>query len=106
MLEAGGSMEFLLFILASFGLTQILCYGKIFDSWRPREGKLGELFSCSMCMGFWVGCFLGLIDPYVHIFNLSSNIIDIFILGLISSGTSYLLDKTVGVEGIQIQGRR
>lgn len=99
-------MEFLFFIFASFGLTQILCYGKIFDNWRPRDGMLGVLFSCSMCMGFWTGCFLGVLDPITKIFNLSSNFADIFILGLISSGTSYLLDKIVGDEGIQIQERR
>jgi len=96
-------MGFFIFILSSYGLTQILCYGKIFDSWRPTEGKLATLFSCSMCMGFWVGIFIGLLDPYCEIFNLVSKITDIFILGLISSGTSYLLDKIVSDDGIQIK---
>ena len=48
-------MELLYFILAAYGLTQILVYGSIFNGWRPTEGKLGELFKCPMCMGFWVG---------------------------------------------------
>ena len=98
-------MSLLFFILSSYGLTQILCYGKIFDTWRPKYGKLGELFSCSMCMGFWVGSFLGLLDPFVSLFDLTSSFLDIFVLGLISSGTSYLLDKIVSDEGIQIQKR-
>jgi uncharacterized membrane protein len=98
-------MSLLLFILSAYGLTQILCYGKIFNSWRPTTGKLGELFSCSMCMGFWVGIFLGMLDPFTKLFSLSTNLVDIFLLGLISSGTSYLLDKMVSDEGIQIQKR-
>lgn len=98
-------MNLLLFILSSYGLTQILCYGKIFNSWRPTTGKLGELFSCSMCMGFWVGMFLGMLDPFIGLFDLSKNSLDIFILGLISSGTSYLLDKIVSDDGIQIHKR-
>lgn len=98
-------MNLLLFILSSYGLTQILCYGKIFNSWRPTTGKLGELFSCSMCMGFWVGILLGTLDPLIGLFDLSKNSLDIFILGLISSGTSYLLDKIVSDDGIQIHKR-
>jgi hypothetical protein len=56
-------------------------------------------------MGFWVGSFLGLLDPFVSLFDLTSSFLDIFVLGLISSGTSYLLDKIVSDEGIQIQKR-
>lgn len=98
-------MEILLFILSCYGLTQILCYGKIFEKIRPTEGKLGELFSCSMCTGFWVGVVLSILDPCIKIFNITSGIMDIFILGLISSGTSYLLDKIVSDDGIQIRKR-
>ena len=98
-------MDLLFFILACNGLTQILCYGKIFVKWRPRYGKWGELFSCSMCMGFWVGTLLALLDPYIGLFNLTSQIGDIFILALISSATSYLIDKVVSDEGIQVQKR-
>ena len=98
-------MNLLLFILAAYGLTQILCYGKIFDKWRPKHGKWGELFSCSMCTGFWVGVFLGGIDPFTQLFSLSTNFVDTFLLGCVSSGTSYLLDKIVSDEGIQVQKR-
>lgn len=98
-------MSILIFILACYGLTQILCYGKIFERWRPTHGKLGELFSCSMCMGFWVGVFLAGIVKFSTLFSLSANIVDIFLLGCISSGTSYLLDKIVTDEGIQIHKR-
>ena len=97
--------EIILFILACYGLTQILCYGKIFDKWRPKSGKLGELFSCSMCMGFWSGIFFGVIDHFTRLLSLSTNIVDIFILACISSGTSYILDKIVGDDGIRLEKR-
>jgi hypothetical protein len=98
-------MDLLFFVLSSYGLTQILCYGKIFDKWRPTSGKLGELFSCSMCTGFWVGLFLGGIEPFTQLFSLSANFVDIFLLGCTSSGTSYILDKVVGDDGIKIHKR-
>ena len=98
-------MDLLFFILSCYGLTQILCYGKILDKWRPKHGKWGELFSCSMCMGFWVGLFLGGIDPFTQLFSLSANFVDTFLLGCVSSGTSYILDKMVTDEGIQIHKR-
>lgn len=49
------------FILAAYGLTQILVYSKIFESIRPRRdqyGLIGYMANCAMCMGFWVGMFL------------------------------------------------
>ena len=98
-------MHLIVFILVSYGLTQILCYGKIFDSIRPKTGKLGELFSCSMCTGFWVGVLLGVLDPFTGLFSLSTGVLDPILLGFLSSGTSYVLDKIVGDEGIQIQKR-
>lgn len=98
-------MQLFLFILIAHGLTQILCYGKILDRYRPQQGFFGELLKCSMCTGFWVGLFLGGIDPFTGLFSLTTNFLDILFLGFVSSGTSYMLDKTVSDEGIQIQKR-
>ena len=53
-------MDLLYFILAAYGLTQILVYGSIFNGWRPTKGKLGELFKCSMCVGFWTSYILNM----------------------------------------------
>lgn len=96
-------MNLLTFILIAYGLTQILCYGKILENIRPKEGKLGELFSCSMCTGFWVGVFLAILDPFTGLFNLAEALFDPFLMGFLSSGTSYILDKVVSDGGIQIQ---
>lgn len=49
-------------ILASIGLTFILKYGTILQFLRlfltKRSTKLTELFSCSLCLGFWSGVIL------------------------------------------------
>ena len=61
-------MELLTFILCAYGLTQILVYGKIFSKIRPKQGKLGELANCPMCMGFHVGWLLMLLSPFTELF--------------------------------------
>lgn len=95
-------MNLLTFILCCYGLTQILCYGKIFDKVRPRDGKLGELFACSMCIGFWTGFILWCLAPLTRLFIFDDNLFTGVLLGFLSSGTSYLLDKMVSDEGIKI----
>ena len=94
-------MELLYFILAAYGLTQILVYGSIFDGWRPTEGKLGELFKCSMCMGFWVGALLMFLSPFTELFSFDITVANFFLLGWLSSGTSYVLNMVFGDSGIQ-----
>mgnify|MGYP003664681240 CR=1 FL=1 len=95
-------MELLYFILAAYGLTQILVYGKVLDRIRPTKGLLGQLFSCPMCMGFHVGWFLMLLSPYTELFNFDVTVANYFILGWLSSGTSYILNMLFGDEGLQI----
>ena len=57
-------MDFLYWVLASFGITTIISVSKIFKPVREFIGAkskfLGELLACSMCTGFWVGVFLSL----------------------------------------------
>lgn len=95
-------MELITFILCAFGLTQILVYGKIFKRFRPTKGKIGELASCPMCMGFHVGWFLLLLSPFTELFNFDVTVSNFFLLGWLSSGTSYVLSMLVGDQGIQI----
>ena len=61
-------MELLYFVLASYGLTFILVYGKIFEDLRPPKNyskKWNTLFHCPLCIGFWVGCLLFLINGFL-----------------------------------------
>jgi len=89
-------MSLISFILASYGLTMIAAYGKIFNSIRPKEGFFGDMLKCTMCTGFWVGM------VNWTAFTLPFNI---FIAGFISAGTSYLLSKIVDDDGIAIKNK-
>jgi hypothetical protein len=83
-------------------LTQIIVYGKIFQNIRPTEGRLGQLFKCPMCMGFHVGWFLMLLSPFTELFSFEVSVFNFFLLGWLSSGTSYILNMVFGDHGIQI----
>ena len=96
-------MELLTFILCAYGLTQIIVYGKIFKDIRPTEGRLGELFRCPMCMGFHVGWFLMLLSPFTELFNFDVSVANFFLLGGLSSGTSYIMNMVFGDEGIKYE---
>jgi hypothetical protein len=95
-------MDLLYFILAAYGLTQILVYGKLFERIRPKKGKAGELANCPMCVGFHVGWFLLLLSPFTELFNFDITVANFFLLGWLSSGTSYIFNMIFGDHGIQI----
>ena len=99
-------MELLYFTLAAYGLTQILVYGSILKRIRPKTGKLGEMFRCPMCMGFHVGWFLMLLSPFTELFSFDVSVINFFILGWLSSGTSYVLNALFGDEGFQLVSKK
>ena len=90
-------MELLYFILISYGLTLILVYGTIFKKIRPKH----HFFHCPMCMGFWVGVFLVGINRYTELFTYDNNIVNYLLLGCLSSGTSYVLCKLFGDNGVK-----
>ncbi len=92
-------MSLIYFILCSYGLTQLLIYGHIFDKIRPDK----RFFKCSMCMGFWVGVFLYSINGYTDLFSFEYNWINPLLLGCLSSGTSYVLDMVIGDKGIRYE---
>ena len=94
-------MELTYFILAAFGITQILVYGSIFNSIRPPKEKFAGFFHCPMCVGFWIGVFLLGINEYTELFTYDLNIANALLLGGISSGTSYILTMLFGDWGIR-----
>ena len=55
-------LDLLLFCLVVFGTVNIITVSKIGAPWRKKASeintKLGDLFHCPMCMGFWVGLVL------------------------------------------------
>ena len=97
-------MDLIYFVLAAYGLTQILVYGKLFDKARPNKEILKGFFHCPMCMGFWVGVFLFGINGFTELFTFEYTLANLFILGWLSSGTSYVLNMVFGDCGIKIDG--
>ena len=98
-------MDLLWFVLTAYGLTYILAYGSIFNPIRPTEGKLGELFHCPLCLGFWSGVFLWSVNGATELFNFEYNIINAFICGCLSAGTSYFLSMILNDFGLKINKR-
>ena len=98
-------MSLVYFILVAYGLTQILVYGKILDKIRPTQGWAGELLSCPMCTGFWVGIFLWAINNHTELFIFDYSPATAFLLGCLSSGTSYVLNMVFGDSGINIRSQ-
>ena len=94
-------MNLLLFVLAAYGLTQIIVYGRIFHKIRPSY----HFFHCSICIGWWVGLFLWAINPYTELFTFEYSIATAFLLGCVSSGTSYVLNMVFGDKGINLINR-
>ena len=92
------------FILACYGLTQILVCSKIFDKVRPDKdqwGLIGYMANCTMCMGFWVGMFLFFINAWTELFTFKYSIGNMFICGWVGSGASYLISMLVNDKGFR-----
>ena len=103
-------MELLFFVLAAYGLTQILVYSDmpILKWLRPAKDSLrgyGKVFHCPMCMGFHVGWFLMLLSPFTELFNFDVTVANFFLLGWLSSGTSYIFNMIFGDEGVKHEHR-
>ena len=94
-------MELIYFVLSAYGLTYILVYGSIFSAVRPKKGKLGELFHCPLCTGFWVGLFLWSINCFTELFTYEYNLVNALLLGWLSAGTSYFLSMILDDFGIK-----
>ena len=100
-------IEFLVWVLVAYGVTNIVVFGKIFESTRfffttwGNEPKLkfhniakfiSELISCPMCFGFWVGVFLNIFfySPIANIYGLNQ-IYSIFFDAVLSSGSVWVI---------------
>ena len=55
-----------------------------------------------MCTGFWVGAFLFGINEYTELFTFENRVANFFILGWLSSGTSYVLSEFLGDCGLKL----
>ena len=96
-------MTFIWFCLVSYGLTQILVYGKILDPIRPKSGKLGQLLECPMCTGFWVGLFLWSVKDYTQLFTFDNSFVTGLLLGFAGSAAAYVGNTLFGDEGLKVE---
>ena len=90
-------MQLLYFILAAYGLTQILAYSTILAPIRPKH----HFFHCPMCLGFWVGVLLVSINGFTELFTFDVSVVNAFLMGCLSSGTSYALCMLISDGGFQ-----
>ena len=95
-------MSLLFFILICYGLTQILVYGSIFNKVRPNKERFGGLFHCPMCMGFWVGVLVFLMNGFTTLFTFDYTFVNALMLGWLSSGSSYVICGLFNDNGFQI----
>jgi hypothetical protein len=58
-----------------------------------------------MCIGFWVGALLLLLNPFTELFTFDVSLINAFLLGCLSSGTSYALCMLISDGGFQYEYR-
>ncbi len=96
-------MTFIWFSLISYGLTQILVYGKILNPIRPKSGKLGQLLECPMCTGFWVGLFLWSVKDYTQLFTFDNSFVTGLLLGFAGSAAAYVGNTLFGDEGLKVE---
>ena len=95
-------INLVMFVLASYGITQILVYSKIFETIRPSY----HFFHCPMCVGFWVGVFLMFLGPYTELFTFDVSWVNALLLGSVSSAASYALCMIIGDGGFQYEYRK
>jgi len=82
-------------------LTQILVFATIFDKVRPKH----HFFHCPMCVGFWVGVLLLILNPFTELFTFDVSLVNALLLGSLSSATSYMLCMTFSDGGIRFEHR-
>ena len=82
-----------------YGLTLILCYGKIFDKIRPKH----RFFKCPMCVGFWAGLIVYGFSFFSRLITFELDWGTPILLGLLSSGTSYILCSLFDDNGLKLE---
>lgn len=95
--------ELLTFGTSSAGITFIIVYGKIFDRIRPTKGWLGQLLSCTLCTGFWIGAFLCGINDFTELFCFNHTVANYLLCGSIGSAFSYTFGSIMGDDGVRVE---
>lgn len=102
--------ELLTWLIAAYGMTQIIVYGSIFEDTRNSIKKVAEMkipiisflysfisgiITCMMCGSTWVGFFMSFIySPFTQILGVNP-IISIFFDGMLASGGVWAINSIV-----------
>tara|TARA_R110000796_G_scaffold252137_1_gene385312 strand:- start:11190 stop:11486 length:297 start_codon:yes stop_codon:yes gene_type:complete len=89
-------MELLVFLLIAYGITNIMVFSTIFEKWRNfwvrvSPNFFGNLFTCMMCLPFWVGVLLSYFAFPISGRYLDSMLLGIFLDGCLTSGSVWLI---------------
>jgi len=91
-------MDIIIFLLAAYGISNIMVYSSIFQWWRTFWDRVspkffGDLFQCMMCLPFWVGVILSIISVSLssRYLNIDSIFLSTFIDGCLTSGSIWLI---------------
>lgn len=104
-------MIVLIWVLAAYGMSNILVYGSIFQGMRNSLRKTGDsnipiisnvfgfisdLVSCMMCTSTWVGFFMSLVtySPWYEIIGLNQYL-SVFFDGMLASGAVWGINAIV-----------
>ena len=95
-------MKIIVFELLVYGITNIVVFGSIFESWRNFWNKLnpsffGKLMSCPLCLSTWVGGVLSITFSYFgyetpfSIYGITLLPLRVFLDACLSSGVCWLI---------------
>lgn len=103
-------MILLLWLIAAYGMTQILVYGSIFQGLRDSINTMGNMrvpvisplfnfingiITCMMCCSTWVGFFMSFIwSPWVNIMEVHPYV-GVFFDGMLASGGVWAINAMV-----------
>ena len=103
-------MNLALWLIAAYGMTQIIVYGSIFKSTRYSIEKMGNariplisplfnfihgIVSCMMCCSTWVGFFMSLFfSPFTFFIGLHPAF-GLFFDGMLASGGVWAINAIV-----------
>lgn len=103
-------MEILIWILAAYGMTNIIVYGSIFEGFRNLIHSLAEtnifgikhiftffsdLIKCVMCSSTWVGFFMSFLYSPTTLYLSLNPYLGVFFDGMLASGSVWAINAIV-----------
>jgi len=103
-------MELIIWLIAAYGMSQILVYGSIFNGLRDGIHRWGEnplsplnfmgvflsgLISCMMCTSTWVGFVMSFVwSPFNNVLEVHQAV-SVFFDGMLASGGVWFINTIV-----------